>query len=232
MGVKSDVTADVKCLRRCSCAPLLIWLRAIADLCYCLSCYKLLQVSLLLNVLIPNLNKTPNSGHCLSKGVFKCHYTFWMQGCAVSRSVHPRRSRGPGPGSIQRRPGHTGGICWVQPGPTLRLNPRRAVAIIRHTPHSSSEKVNTLIRFRMWHEQGVTIVQVHFTVDVLFAVKKSFLCHLFSVSSNDVTHFKCKAFTRFVTKISQREEFLQIWLKGSALTGRKSKRFPTKPSNK
>lgn len=100
------------------------------------------------------------------------HYTFWMQGCTVSRSVHPRRSRGPGPGSIQRRLGHTGGICWVQPGPTLRLNPRRAVAIIRHTPHSSSEKVNTLIRFRMLHEQGVTIAQVHFTVDVLFAVKK------------------------------------------------------------
>lgn len=60
-----------------------------------------------------------------------------MLGCIGSRFVHPRRSRGHGPGSIQHRLGHTGDICWAKPGPNPRSIPRTAVAMVKDRPHSA-----------------------------------------------------------------------------------------------
>lgn len=67
----------------------------------------------------------------------------------MSMCVRPRRSRGPGPGSIQHRLGHTGDICWAKPGPNPRSIPRKAVAMVKDREHSALGKVNMELPVRV-----------------------------------------------------------------------------------
>lgn len=83
------------------------------------------------------------------KGVFLSP-TSWMLGCIVSMCVHPRHSRGPVPGSTQRRLGRTGDICWAQPGPNPRSIPRKAVAKVKDSPHSALGTGNIQLDVQVW----------------------------------------------------------------------------------
>lgn len=105
-----------------------------------------------INQLLESMTQT----YCLCvcaffKGAFLSP-TSWMLGCIVSMCVHPRHSRGPVPGSIQRRLGRTGDICWAQPGPNPRSIPRKAVAKMKDSPHSTL--YNLMCRFAWTWKQS------------------------------------------------------------------------------
>lgn len=77
----------------------------------------------------------------------RLYLTSWMHGRIESMCFRPRRSRGLEPGSTQHRLGHTGDIYWVRPGLALHLNPHRAVAIMKYTPHFALGKVQVQMNY-------------------------------------------------------------------------------------
>lgn len=140
------------------------------------------------------------------KGVFLSP-TSWMLGCIVSMCVHPRHSRGPVPGSIQRRLGRTGDICWAQPGPNPRSIPRKAVAKVKDSPHSTLGTRNIQLDVQVCLNVEAEQVAVY-PVCPLFIFGLLWQLSNFQIILKQVK----------VKKISQREEFLQMRLDRSAVT--------------
>lgn len=146
--------------------------------------------------------------------------TSWMLGCILSMCVHPKHSRGPVPGSIQRRLGRTGDICWAQPGPNPRSIPRKAVAKVKDSPHSTLGTGNTQLDVQVW-------LSVEAEQEAVYPICPLFIFGVLWQLSNLQTtlkHVKAK-------KISQCEEFLQMQLSRSAVTCLQLKGFLKRTSD-